>query len=95
MSRKLLRFSTILAVPAIGLGLWLWLGWGVGRGAGWLHAKLTAVLLTLVYHAYCAKVLRSFEAQDNRRTHVWFRWFNEVPLLFFVVAVVLAVVKPF
>src|SRR5436190_9766885 len=45
MARKLLRFSTILAVGAIALGVWLWLGWGIGRGSGWLHAKLFVVFL--------------------------------------------------
>ena len=40
MARKLYRFSTILAFPAVGLGLWIWLGWGLGSGSGWLHAKL-------------------------------------------------------
>jgi putative membrane protein len=95
MARKLLRFMTILAVPAIALGLWLWLGWGMGRGASWMHAKLLAVLGVIGYHAYCAVVLRRFEAGVPMRGHVWFRWFNEVPLLLFVAAVILVVVKPF
>src|SRR3954470_19966517 len=47
MGRKLLRFTTMLSVPALGLGLWLWLGYGIGRGPGpgngWLHAKLAVV----------------------------------------------------
>jgi putative membrane protein len=48
MARKLLRFTTMLAVPALALGLWLWLGYGIGLqgpGNGWMHAKLTIVLL--------------------------------------------------
>ncbi len=95
MSRKLLRFMTIIAVPAIALGLWLWLGFGVGRGAGWMHAKLGVVVLALAYHAYCGRVLRGFATGAEARSHVWFRWFNEVPLLLFVAAVALVVVKPF
>ena len=95
MSRKLLRFSTVIAIPALALGLLLWLYWGIGQGSGWLHAKVAAVLLAIGYHFACARVLKSFEHGGNRRSHVWFRWFNEVPLLFFVVAVVMAVVKPF
>lgn len=95
MSRKLLRFMTIIAVPAIALGLWLWLGFGVGRGAGWMHAKLAVVVLAIAYHAYCARVLRAFAIGAQARNHVWFRWFNEIPLLLFVAAVALVVVKPF
>ena len=96
MARKLLRFTTLLAVPAIGLGLALWLGWGIGRGAGWLHAKLAVVALAVGYHASCAVLLRRFEAGGgNPRSHVWYRWFNEAPVLLLLAAVVLAVVKPF
>ncbi|MBC7214992.1 MAG: CopD family protein [Burkholderiaceae bacterium] len=97
MARKLLRFSTLLAVPAVALGLWLWLGYGIGRGPGngWLHAKLAVVLLVIGYHHACAVLLRKFEADTNRRSHKWFRWFNEVPVLLLLVAVVLVVVKPF
>jgi putative membrane protein len=56
MARKLLRFTTMLAVPALGLGLWLWLGYGIGRGPGngWLHAKLAVVVLAVGYHHACA-----------------------------------------
>lgn len=97
MARKLLRFTTMLAVPAVLFGLWLWLGYGIGRGPGngWLHAKLFVVLLVIGYHHFCARLLRQFEAGSNRRSHVWFRWFNEVPVLLLLVIVVLVVVKPF
>jgi putative membrane protein len=97
MARKLLRFMTLLAVPALALGLWLWLGYGIGRGPGngWLHAKLVAVLLAIGYHHGCAVLLRKFAAGSNTRSHRWYRWFNEVPVLLLLAAVVLAVVKPF
>lgn len=97
MARKLYRFTTLLAVPAIALGLWLWLGYGIGRGAGngWMHAKLLVVLLVVGYHHACGLLLRRFERGESRRGHVWFRWFNEAPVLLLVVAVVLVVVKPF
>ena len=97
MARKLLRFTTLLAVPALALGAVLWLGYGIGRGPGngWMHAKLTVVLLVLAYHHVCAKLLRQFVNNQNRRGHVWFRWFNEAPVLLMLVAVVLVVVKPF
>jgi putative membrane protein len=95
MARKLMRFTTMLAVPAVALGLWLWLGWGIGRGAGWMHAKLAVVVLTLGYHHACGVLLRRFEAGTMHRSHRWFRWFNELPVLFLLAAAVLVVVKPF
>ena len=75
------------------LGLWLWLGWGF-KG-GWLHAKLAVVLLVIGYHHACAVLLRKLIAGSSRKSHVWFRWFNEAPVLMLLVAVVLVVVKPF
>jgi len=97
MARKLYRFMTILAVPALVLGLWLWLIYGIGKGPGngWMHAKLLVVLLLLGYHHSCGSILRKFEAGKMQRSHVWFRWFNEAPVLMMLVAVCLVVVKPF
>jgi putative membrane protein len=97
MARKLLRFTTILAVPALVLGLWLWLGYGIGRGPGngWLHAKLLVVLLTVGYHHVCARLLKQLTQGPSRHSHIWFRWFNELPVLLLLVAVLLVVLKPF
>ncbi|BFO53621.1 CopD family protein [Acidovorax sacchari] len=97
MARKLLRFTTLLAVPALALGLWLYLGYGIGRGPGngWMHAKLTVVVLAVGYHHACGVLLRKFAAGRNSHGHRWYRWFNEVPVLLLVAAVVLVVVKPF
>ena len=96
MASKLLRFSFVLAVPAMGLGLWLWLGYGIGRGPGnlWLHVKLLVVLAAVIYQVYCAVLLGRFERGAEQRSHRWFRWFNEIPVLLLLAAVVLAVVKP-
>ena len=99
MARKLMRFTTLLAVPALLLGLWLWLGYGIGRGRGpgngWMHAKLLVVLLALGYHHACGLLLRKFIADANQRSHRWYRWFNEVPVLFLLAIVILVVVRPF
>ena len=97
MARKLYRFMMPLAVLALALGLWLWLGYGIGRGPGngWMHAKLAVVVLVIGYHHACSVVLRKLADGTSRRSHVWFRWFNEVPVLLLLVAVVLVVVKPF
>ncbi len=97
MARKLMRFTTILMVPAVVLGLWLWIGYGIGWGPGnsWMHAKLATVVLVLGYHHACGKLLCKFEAGLVQRSHVWFRWFNEIPVILLLVAVILVVVKPF
>lgn len=97
MARRLFRFTTILAVPAVGLGLWLWLYYGIGRGphSGWMHAKLFLVVLTLGYHHGCGVLLRKFEAGANRRSATFYRWFNEVPVIFLLLITILVVVKPF
>lgn len=97
MARKLFRFMTLIAIPAIGLGVWLWAGYGIGWGSGnsWMHAKLAVVALVLGYHHACGAILKKFEADTMRRSDVWFRWFNEAPVLMMVAAVVLVVLKPF
>ncbi len=95
MARKLYRFAGLLMVPALLLGAWLWLGYGVGRGQGWLHAKLVLVLAAVGYHHVCRALLRDFEQLKNRRSHRWYRVFNEASVLIFAATVVLVVVKPF
>ena len=92
MARKLYRFTTILAIPAIVTGLWLW---SYGFTGGWLHAKLTLVLLVIGYHHVCGSLLKKFENGLNRRSHKWYRWFNEVPVILMLAIVILVVVKPF
>ena len=93
MARRLYRFTSILAIPALLLGLWLWLGFDI-KG-GWLHAKLALVLLVIGYHHACGSILKKFEAGVNQRSHTWFRWFNEVPVVLLMLIVILVVVKPF
>jgi putative membrane protein len=98
MARKLMRFTTLLMVPAVVLGLVLWLYYGIGLtgpGNAWMHAKFTLVLLVMGYHHVCGKLLRQFEAHANQRSHVWFRWFNEMPVVVLILIVILVVVKPF
>ncbi len=95
MARKLSRFMLPLMLLTLALGLALWLHYGIGRGAGWLHAKLALVALLLGYHHACGRLLTRFERGESRRSHVWFRWFNEVPVLLLAGIAVLVVVKPF
>jgi len=93
MARRLYRFTSMLAVPALLLGLWLWLGFGI-KG-GWLHAKLALVVLTIGYHHACGSLLKKFERGANVRSQKWYRYFNEVPVLLLLAIVILVVVKPF
>ncbi|MBX9628938.1 MAG: CopD family protein [Burkholderiales bacterium] len=93
MARKLYRFMTILAIPALAFGLWLWLGYGIG--GGWMHAKLALVVVLIGYHHICGSLLRKFEAGRNTRSHRWYRWFNEVPVIVLLAVVLLVVLKPF
>ncbi|MGZ8292126.1 MAG: CopD family protein [Telluria sp.] len=93
MARKLYRFSSILMIPALVFGIWLWLGYGF-KG-GWLHAKLALVLLVVGYHHACGSLLKKFENAANKRSHTWYRWFNEVPVVLLLAIVILVVVKPF
>jgi protoporphyrinogen IX oxidase len=99
MARKLYRFMTLLAVPAVVFGLILaWMQYSGPEGMklpGWLHAKLLFVVLVLGYHHACGSLLKKFERGVNGRGHVFYRWFNEVPVLLLLVIVILVVVKPF
>ncbi|WP_435628094.1 CopD family protein [Candidatus Ferrigenium straubiae] len=93
MERKLYRFVTPIAWLAIGFGLWLWLGYGIG--GGWMHAKLLLVLVLLGYHRYCGHLVKLFAEDRNTRSHVFYRWFNEMPVLLLIAIVILVTVKPF
>lgn len=97
MARKLYRFTTILAIPALVFGLMLWLYYGVGRGPGngWLHAKLALVILVIGYHHACGSILKKFEHGQNLRSHRWYRVFNEIPVIVLFAIIVLVIVKPF
>ncbi len=93
MEAKLYRFMWPLALLALGFGFCLWLGYGIS--GGWMHAKLMLVLALLGYHLYCGKLINDFKQDKNSRSHVWYRWFNEVPVILLAGIVILVVVKPF
>lgn len=92
MERKLYRFMTPLGVLALLFGLWLWFGFGFS--GAWLHIKVTLVVLLIAYHLYCGHLVGQFAADRNERSHVFYRWFNEFPVLILLAVVILAVVKP-
>ena len=93
MEMKLYRFMTPLGILAVGLGLWLWFGYGFA--GGWLHAKTLLVVFLIAYHLYCGRLMRAFAEGRNTRSHVWYRYFNEIPVLVLFVVVFLVVLKPF
>lgn len=94
MERKLYwGIMTPGGVLTLVFGVWLWLGWGFA--GGWLHAKLVLVAALVVYHVWCGKLMMDFRRERNTRGHVWFRWFNEFPVLVLIGTVALVVLKPF
>ena len=73
-------------------GIWLWFGWGfVGA---WIHIKVALVFVLVIYHVWCGVILVQFKNDTNKKSHVWFRWFNEFPVVILVAIVFLVVLKP-
>ena len=94
MERKLYwGIMTPGGVLTVVFGLWLWLGWF--GPAGWIHAKVALTALLVAYHVWCGRLLADFAAERNTKSHVWYRWFNELPTLVLFAAVFLVVFKPF
>jgi len=95
MERKLFwGIATPGGVLTLVFGLWLWLGWFQGAG-GWLHAKLALAGVLAAYQVWCGKLMLDFRHERNTRSHGWFRWFNEFPVVILIAVVLLAVFKPF
>ncbi|MEQ8288915.1 MAG: protoporphyrinogen oxidase HemJ [Gammaproteobacteria bacterium] len=98
MERKLFYGITTpggLFTLIFGFALLMSNGMSAYSGQIWLHVKLLFILLLVLYHVYCWFLLQDFKHDRNKRGHVWFRWFNEIPVLFLVIIVILAVVRPF
>jgi putative membrane protein len=69
--------------------------WATYASSGWLHVKLSLLLFLVIYHGYCGKWLFNFKHDRNHHSHIFYRWINEIPVLFLFVIIILAVVKPF
>jgi len=97
MERKLFAIMTMGGVLTAILGTWMLISYGaaLAEGSGWLHAKLTLVILLIGYHLYCLKIVRAFRNGSNTRSHVFYRWFNEFPVLLLMGIIILVVVRPF
>lgn len=98
MERKLYRGIMMPSfVIATVLGVWMIqdYAWQAYAGQYWLHTKLALVGVLIAYHFYCGHLLSIFKADQNTRSHVFYRWFNEFPVLILVAIIILVVVRPF
>ncbi len=97
MERKLYRgimWPSLIATVALGLWL-LTLNPSYYFSQGWMHAKLSLVALLVIYQFMCGAQLKAFLRGENQRSHVFYRWFNEAPVLALFGIVILVVVRPF
>ena len=94
MAGKLYRFVSPIMWLTLITGFWLWFAYWLPTDA-WLWIKVVLVFGLVGYHHVCKSLLRKFEARQNDKSHVWFRWFNEIPVIVLLVVVLLVVLKPF
>lgn len=96
MERRLYRFITPFMLISITLGAWMAFdGWALYKTQMWLHLKMTLVSLLVIYHLYCGRIVKAFAEDRNVRDHVYYRWFNEIPVFILFPVVILVVVRPF
>jgi protoporphyrinogen IX oxidase len=95
MAKKLYRFITPFLFLTIGFGSALLYYKSYWLLTGWMQIKLLLVTLLIVYHFVCGGYLKRFENRSSIRSHVFYRWFNEFPVLILFAVVILVVVKPF
>ena len=97
MERKLFfGITTPGAIFTLVFGFWMLhdYAWAAFGSHLWLQVKLVLLALLVVYHMYCGKLLFDFKHDRNQRSHVWYRWFNEAPVVLLIAIVLLAVLKP-
>lgn len=98
MERKLFfGIMTPGMILTLVFGIWMLIdyAWEMYSSSGWLHAKLMLLVLMIVYHIYCGKWMLDFKHDQNQHSHVFYRWVNEIPVVFLIGVIILAVVKPF
>lgn len=97
MERKLYRFITPWMTLTLIFGVWMLYdyAWAAYGSQLWLHIKLALIACLIGYHYWCGHIVRIFAEDQNTRSHVWYRWFNEIPVFFLLAIVLLAGLKPF
>ncbi len=98
MERKLFfGIMTPSMMATFVFGIWLLIAgaWQMYSHAGWLHIKLVLLLVLVIYHYFCWQWLKDFRDNQNKHDHIFYRWMNEIPVLFLIAIIILAVVKPF
>ena len=95
MQRKLLGITNIGGILTVLFGTIVLVGWQPGLAqVGWMQVKLLLVLLLIGYHLWCIRIVANFREDRNTRSHVWFRWFNEIPVLLLFGIVILVIIRP-
>jgi len=94
MARKLYRLVSPIMWLTLITGIRLWLAY-FPLSMHWMRAKLILAAGLVGYHHVCKSLLRAFEARQNVKSHIWFRWFNEIPVIVLLAVVLLVVLKPF
>ena len=94
MAKKLYRFVTPFMFITVGLGIWLLTINSSLLSTGWFHIKLALVAVLIIYHFICGNYLAKFSKKDSIKSHVFYRWFNEFPVIILFTVVILVVVKP-
>lgn len=97
MERKLYRgIMTPSMVVTLLLGVWMVLiNWQAYQHQYWFHTKIVLVAILVAYHFMCGSYRKKFLTDNTVKNHVFFRWFNEFPVLLLIAVVILAVVRPF
>lgn len=96
-SKLFFGIATPGMILTLGFGVWMLFNyaWMLYSVSLWLHIKFVLLALLVVYHGFLGKWLFDFKHDRNTHTHVFFRWVNEIPVIFLVAIILLAVVKPF
>lgn len=95
MQRKLLALTHIGGVLTVLFGSIVLVGWVPALAqTGWMQIKLLLVLLLIVYHLWCIRIVAAFREDRNTRSHIWYRWFNELPVLLLFGIVIMVIVRP-
>ena len=95
MARKLYKFVTPLMMLAVALGLWrLSFALDYYLSSLWMQLKLAGVVCLLIYHVQCGRYVKRINGGDNSKSHVFYRFFNEVPVLFLFAIVLLVYIRP-